>query len=87
VPVAVPVDGEGLDVEAGRRLARKAKAVYVTPSHQFPTGVTMSMTRRVALLSWASETGSLIFEDDYDSESATPDRLLRPLPDSLTARG
>jgi GntR family transcriptional regulator / MocR family aminotransferase len=68
VPVAVPVDGEGLDVEAGRRLARKAKAVYVTPSHQFPTGVTMSMTRRVALLSWASETGSLIFEDDYDSE-------------------
>jgi GntR family transcriptional regulator/MocR family aminotransferase len=68
VPVAVPVDGEGLDVEAGRRLGPTAKAVYVTPSHQFPTGVTMSMARRVALLSWASEAGSLIFEDDYDSE-------------------
>jgi GntR family transcriptional regulator/MocR family aminotransferase len=68
VPVAVPVDGEGLDIEAGRRLAPSAKAVYVTPSHQFPTGVTMSMARRVALLSWASQTASFIFEDDYDSE-------------------
>ena len=68
VPTAVPVDAEGLDIAAGRRIAPTAKAVYVTPSHQFPTGVTMSMARRVALLSWASEQQSFIFEDDYDSE-------------------
>jgi GntR family transcriptional regulator / MocR family aminotransferase len=68
IPMAVPVDGEGLDVNAGKRIAPAAKAVYVTPSHQFPTGVTMSMPRRVALLSWAAERRSFVFEDDYDSE-------------------
>src|SRR5262245_6776004 len=68
VPKAVPVDAEGLDIAAGRRIAPTARAAYVTPSHQFPTGVTMSMPRRVALLSWASERQSFIFEDDYDSE-------------------
>jgi GntR family transcriptional regulator/MocR family aminotransferase len=68
VPVAVRVDADGLDIAAGRHIAPSARAVYVTPSHQFPTGVTMSMPRRVALLSWAGEQQSFIFEDDYDSE-------------------
>ena len=66
--VAVPVDEEGLDVEAGLRLKPAASAVYVTPSHQFPTGVTMSMRRRTALIDWARSTQGWIFEDDYDSE-------------------
>lgn len=64
----VPVDEEGLVVSAGRRLGRAAKAVYVTPSHQFPTGVTLSMPRRVALLEWARATNAWVLEDDYDSE-------------------
>jgi len=68
VAMAIPLDGEGLDIAAGRRIAPAARAAYVTPSHQFPTGVTMSMPRRVALLSWAAERQSVIFEDDYDSE-------------------
>jgi GntR family transcriptional regulator / MocR family aminotransferase len=63
---AVPVDREGMEVP-GRR-ARKAKLVYVTPGHQFPVGVTMSLTRRLQLLEWARRLGALIFEDDYDSE-------------------
>lgn len=66
--VAAPVDAEGLDLEAARAREPRPKAVYVTPSHQFPTAVTMSMRRRVALLGWARETGAWIFEDDYDSE-------------------
>lgn len=45
-----------------------ARAVYVTPSHQFPLGATMSMRRRLALIDWARETGGWIIEDDYDSE-------------------
>lgn len=66
--VPVPVDDEGLDVAAGTRLARKARAAFVTPSHQYPLGVTMSATRRLQLLAWAQSAGSWIIEDDYDSE-------------------
>ena len=66
--VAVPVDAAGLMVEAGRRLAPRARLAYVTPSHQFPTGVAMSMERRVALLDWAREADAWLLEDDYDSE-------------------
>lgn len=66
--VPVPVDDEGILVTAGEKAAPSAKAVYVTPSHQFPTGVAMSMARRVALLAWAQRAGAVIFEDDYDSE-------------------
>ncbi len=61
----VPVDDEGLVVDA---LPSDARLVYVTPSHQFPTGVTMSMPRRVALLHWAARHDAVIVEDDYDSE-------------------
>lgn len=67
-PVPVPVDAGGLDVAEGIAQHPRAKAVYVTPSHQFPTGVRMGMDRRVALLDWAEAAGAWIFEDDYDSE-------------------
>jgi GntR family transcriptional regulator / MocR family aminotransferase len=66
--VPVPVDNEGLDVAVGIKRCRKAQAAFVTPSHQFPLGVTMSASRRLRLLDWAQNTGSWIIEDDYDSE-------------------
>ena len=65
---SVPVDDEGLDLESGLRRWRRARLVYVTPAHQFPLGVTMSLRRRLALLEWGRRSGTLIFEDDYDSE-------------------
>ena len=64
----VPVDAEGLDLESGRSRWKTPRLVYVTPGHQFPLGVTMSLRRRLALLEWARRAGALIFEDDYDSE-------------------
>ena len=64
----VPVDSEGLNVAAGIRLNRKARAAFVAPSHQYPLGVTMSATRRLQLLEWAQRAGAWIVEDDYDSE-------------------
>jgi GntR family transcriptional regulator/MocR family aminotransferase len=64
----VPVDAEGLDVAAGRSSSPRARAVYVTPSHQYPLGVTMTMPRRLALLDWARSSSAWIIEDDYDSE-------------------
>jgi GntR family transcriptional regulator/MocR family aminotransferase len=66
--VPVPVDGEGLNVEEGRRLADNAGFAVVTPSHQSPLGVSLSLPRRQALLDWANRKGSWIIEDDYDSE-------------------
>jgi GntR family transcriptional regulator/MocR family aminotransferase len=66
--VPVPIDEEGLDVAAGIRRCPEARAALVTPSHQFPLGVTMSASRRFQLLEWAQATGSWIIEDDYDSE-------------------
>lgn len=66
--VPVPVDSEGLDVAAGIRLSRRARAAFVTPSHQFPLGATMSAARRLQLLEWAHRAGAWIVEDDYDSE-------------------
>ena len=74
----MPVDGEGLDVAAGiARCAAGARAAYVTPSHQYPLGVTMSAARRLQLLDWAQRSGAWILEDDYDSEyryESLPDR-------------
>jgi GntR family transcriptional regulator/MocR family aminotransferase len=66
--VPIPVDNQGLDVPRAMKQRSAAKAVYITPSHQFPLGVTMSMSRRVALLEWARVSQGWIFEDDYDSE-------------------
>ncbi|MEO3782480.1 PLP-dependent aminotransferase family protein [Actinocorallia sp. B10E7] len=64
--IRVPVDEEGMDVEA---LARSgAGAVLLTPAHQFPTGVVLSSRRRAALVEWAEAAGALILEDDYDAE-------------------
>jgi GntR family transcriptional regulator/MocR family aminotransferase len=66
--VPVPVDDDGLDVAAGIAKCRRARAAYVTPSHQYPLGATMSAARRLQLLDWAHATGAWIIEDDYDSE-------------------
>jgi GntR family transcriptional regulator/MocR family aminotransferase len=66
--VPVPVDEHGLMVEEGKRRSPYAKFAMVTPSHQSPLGVTLSLERRIALLEWASDAGSWIIEDDYDSE-------------------
>jgi GntR family transcriptional regulator/MocR family aminotransferase len=66
--VPVPVDGDGIDVEAGMRRARDARAAYISPSHQFPLGTTMSAARRMQLLAWAERDDAWIIEDDYDSE-------------------
>lgn len=66
--IPVPVDDQGLNVAAGIEQCRNARAAYVTPSHQFPLGVTMSASRRIQLLDWAQSSGSWIIEDDYDSE-------------------
>ena len=64
--VPVPVDGDGLRVEAGLRLAPRARLAYVTPSHQYPLGVALGLARRRALLAWAQRAGAWVFEDDYD---------------------
>jgi GntR family transcriptional regulator/MocR family aminotransferase len=66
--IPIRVDREGLDVAYGTRHAGNARLVYVTPSHQFPMGVQMSLARRLALLKWASAARAWIVEDDYDSE-------------------
>jgi len=67
-PVAVPVDDAGLDVDSGIRKCRRARAAFVTPSHQYPLGATMTASRRLQLLDWAQQADSWIIEDDYDSE-------------------
>src|SRR5262245_35539870 len=67
-PVPVPIDSNGLDIDAANRRSPEARIAYVTPSHQFPLGVTMSLPRRLALIDWARTTGSYVVEDDYDSE-------------------
>ncbi|QXJ24439.1 PLP-dependent aminotransferase family protein [Actinomadura graeca] len=64
--VRIPVDGEGLSVEA---LARSgARAVLVTPAHQYPTGVVLSPSRRAELIAWARTVDGVVIEDDYDAE-------------------
>ena len=75
----VPVDDQGLDVESGFDQAPDARLVYVTPSHQYPLGVTLSLARRLPLLRWARERGAWIVEDDYDSEYRFAGRPLASL--------
>ncbi len=67
-PVAVPIDNDGLDVTMGEKLSPHARLAYVTPSHQYPTGVVMTLSRRLGLLRWAERKRRWILEDDYDSE-------------------
>lgn len=62
----IALDDQGIQLQ--ERSLRGARLVYVTPGHQFPLGITMSLARRLELLKWASRSGSLIFEDDYDGE-------------------
>jgi GntR family transcriptional regulator / MocR family aminotransferase len=64
----IPVAQHGVNVNEGIRRAPKARAVFITPSHQFPKGVALSMARRLELLAWARESGAWIVEDDYASE-------------------
>jgi len=66
VPIAV--DRDGMRVPAGLIAAPRAKLAVVTPTHQSPLGVALSLPRRLALLTWAAEAGAWVLEDDYDSE-------------------
>lgn len=66
--VRVPVDSQGLDPAALPRDGKAVRAIYVTPSHQFPTGAVMPAARRYALIDWARRRGAYIIEDDYDGE-------------------
>jgi GntR family transcriptional regulator/MocR family aminotransferase len=75
----VAVDQAGLNVEAGVRHCAEARMVYITPSHQYPLGVTMSLARRLALLEWVRTSGAWILEDDYDSEYRYAGRPLAAL--------
>jgi len=77
--IPVPVDQEGLVVDIGIERASQARLAYLTPSHQFPLGVTMSLSRRLALLDWAKRANAYILEDDYDSEFRFASRPLATL--------
>lgn len=74
--VDVPVDGEGLVVDA---IPARTRLVYASPAHQFPLGTTMSLRRRLALLEWAQVHDAAIIEDDYDSEFAFDSPPVEPL--------
>ncbi|KLQ91337.1 PLP-dependent aminotransferase family protein [Enterobacter kobei] len=67
-PVPVPLDEKGISVDALNSLTEPARAIYLTPSHQYPTGVTLSLDRRLAVIDWANRHAAWIIEDDYDSE-------------------
>ncbi|SDT42083.1 MocR-like pyridoxine biosynthesis transcription factor PdxR [Microlunatus soli] len=78
--VPVPVDADGLDVEALERT--DSDAVVLTPAHHYPTGVVLSADRRRRLVSWAADRDALIIEDDYDAEyryDRAPVRAMQPL--------
>lgn len=65
----ISVDQKGLMVaELKQHVAEPVRLIYTTPAHQFPTGATLPLSRRLELLTWAQQTGTLIIEDDYDSE-------------------
>ena len=85
--VPVPVDAEGLSVTAGRERAPQARLAVVAPSHQFPLGVVMSLTRRLELLDWARTANAWVLEDDYDSEYRYAGRPLAALQGLEAARG
>ncbi|CAM3735193.1 DNA-binding protein [Rouxiella silvae] len=75
--IAVPVDAEGIVVSEGRERAEYARAAIVTPAHQSPLCVSLSLPRRLALLEWAARQQAWIIEDDYDGEYRY---VSRPLP-------
>jgi GntR family transcriptional regulator/MocR family aminotransferase len=75
--IPVPVDGEGMVVSHGIRVAPRARAAVVTPAHQSPLCVSLSLPRRMALLDWATRNNAWVIEDDYDGEYRY---VSRPLP-------
>jgi GntR family transcriptional regulator/MocR family aminotransferase len=66
--IPMTVDNEGIRIPKASLRKPRVRLAYVTPSHQFPTGVVLSTTRRLELLNWASRAGAFVIEDDYDSE-------------------
>jgi GntR family transcriptional regulator/MocR family aminotransferase len=77
--IHIPVNDEGFDLASAIKRYKRARLVYVTPSHQFPLGVTMSLARRLALLEWAKRSDAFIIEDDYNSEYRYAGRPLASL--------
>lgn len=77
--IPVPVDDKGLRISEGIRLAPNAKLVVVTPSHQYPIGVSMGLERRLELLDWANRNDAWIIEDDYNSEFRHQDSMIASL--------
>jgi GntR family transcriptional regulator/MocR family aminotransferase len=75
----VPVDSEGFRLPSIPDSKARVRMVYVTPAHQYPLGMTMSMARRLALLEWAKQANGWILEDDYDSEYRYSGRPLAAL--------
>ena len=76
-PVPVPVDREGMVISDGIKMAPRARAAVVTPAHQSPLCVSLSLPRRLALLDWAAQNDAWVVEDDYDGEYRYASR---PLP-------
>jgi len=66
--IPVPLDDNGISIDGLNSLTEPARAIYLTPSHQYPTGVTLSLDRRLAVVEWANRHAAWIIEDDYDSE-------------------
>lgn len=79
VPVAIPVDDDGLNVACGRERSPDARAAFVTPSHQYPLGSILGPGRRLQLLDWAHAHDAWIVEDDYDGEFRYRSRPLQTL--------
>jgi GntR family transcriptional regulator / MocR family aminotransferase len=77
--IPVPVDDQGLCVAEGIGLAPDAKLAVVTPSHQYPIGVSMGLERRLELLDWANKSNAWIIEDDYNSEFRHQDSMIASL--------
>jgi GntR family transcriptional regulator/MocR family aminotransferase len=77
--VPVPVDEEGFNLQVAIKKAPDTRLAYVTPSHQFPMGMTMSLCRRLDLLDWANRSNGWVIEDDYDSEYRYEGRPLASL--------
>ena len=77
--IPIPVDADGLRVADGIARARRARLAVVTPSHQSPLGVALSLPRRLGLLAWASEASAFVVEDDYDGEFHYAGRALPAL--------
>ncbi len=84
--VPARVDDDGMQVPKSLGPRRAPRLAYVTPSHQFPTGVVLPLARRLELLDWAARSGAFIVEDDYDSEYRYAGRPLQALA-SLDAEG